>query len=158
MGGRERRRSQGGGLSKPVARRSIMEQCGVQQRKTAATTNTVTLAALVSSLSKRMNSCFEVGDCAGSGPWFKIVTCTAVMQTRVRVWTWWTLEGLTVWTPAGLLLPSPMATWPSWLSSASGWWGVGQGLSAVRTPNRRSCDESSTLSFDVFVQSCPGRR
>ena len=37
-----------------------MEQCGAQQRKTAATTNTVTLAALVSSLAKkRMNGCFE---------------------------------------------------------------------------------------------------
>ena len=57
---RERRWSQGGGLSKPVARRRRMEQCGAQQRKTAATTNTVTLAALVSSLAKkRMNGCFE---------------------------------------------------------------------------------------------------
>ena len=37
---RERRWSQGGGLSKPVARRRRMEQWGAQQRKTAATTNT----------------------------------------------------------------------------------------------------------------------
>ena len=40
---------------KPVARLSKMEQCGDQQRKTAATTNTVTLAALVSSLAMRMD-------------------------------------------------------------------------------------------------------
>ena len=51
---RERRWSQAGGVSRPVARRRRMKQCGAQQRKTAATTNTVTRAALVSSLSKRM--------------------------------------------------------------------------------------------------------
>jgi len=42
--------SQGGGLAKPVARLRRMEQWGVQQRRTAATTSTVTRAARVSSL------------------------------------------------------------------------------------------------------------